>query len=78
MRSVGLMVLAGELASLGKCDQAKDNAKAALSLFRGQMTVANGALIYAACDDLNQAQSLLDEARAAYPKNTVIRVILLR
>ena len=29
-------------------------------------------MIYAACNDQSQAQSLLDEARAMYPKNTVI------
>ncbi len=28
--------------------------------------------VYAACDDLSQAQSLINEARSAHPKNTVI------
>jgi serine/threonine protein kinase/tetratricopeptide (TPR) repeat protein len=74
--SARLMALAGELSILGKCDRAKDSAKEALNLVRGQMNVANAALIYAACGDSSQAQSLLEEARAAYPKNTVISAIL--
>jgi tetratricopeptide (TPR) repeat protein len=40
------------------------------------MNLANGAAIYAACDDRDQAQKLLDEARATYPKNTVINSIV--
>ncbi len=70
--SAGLMNLAGDLATVGKCDQAKENARAALKLFRGRMTLANGALVYAACNDQDQAESLLEEARTAYPKNTVL------
>jgi tetratricopeptide (TPR) repeat protein len=35
-----------------------------------------GAFVYAACDDVSQAQSLLNDARAAYPKNTVLNVIV--
>ena len=66
------MRLAGDLAIVGKCDQAKENAKAALKLFRGRMTLANGTLVYATCNDQSQAESLLEEARAAYPKNTVL------
>ncbi|MEN3327447.1 MAG: eukaryotic-like serine/threonine-protein kinase [Acidobacteriota bacterium] len=71
-----LMGLANDLMYIGKCDQAKANAKAALELLRGQMNLANGAAIYAACDDRDQAQKLLDEARNAYPKNTVINSIV--
>jgi serine/threonine protein kinase/tetratricopeptide (TPR) repeat protein len=71
-----LMGMANDLMYLGKCDQAKANAKAALDLLRGQMNLANGAAIYAACDDRDQAQKLLDEARATYPKNTVINTIV--
>lgn len=68
----GLMNLAGAFAMMGKCDQAKANAKAAINLLRGQTNLARGAGVYAACNDQSQAQSLLDEARATYPKNTVI------
>jgi eukaryotic-like serine/threonine-protein kinase len=71
-----LMGMANDLMYIGKCDQAKANAKAALDLLRGQMNLANGAAIYAACDDRDQAQKLLDEARTAYPKNTVINKIV--
>src|SRR6185369_9213671 len=45
----GLVALAGNLVYLEKCSEAKDNAKAALSAFRGQMTVAGAAQVYAAC-----------------------------
>jgi eukaryotic-like serine/threonine-protein kinase len=71
-----LTSLAGELVMVGKCDQAKDKAKAAMNLVRGQKTLANAAMVYAACGDQGQAQSLLEEARAAYPKNTVIASIV--
>jgi tetratricopeptide (TPR) repeat protein len=71
-----LMGFANDLMYIGKCDQAKANAKAALDLLHGQMNLANGAAIYAACDDRDQAQKLLDEARAAYPKNTIINSIV--
>jgi tetratricopeptide (TPR) repeat protein len=70
------MGFANDLMYLGKCDQAKANAKAALDLLRGQMNLANGAAIYAACDDRDQAQKLLDEARAEYPKNTIINSVV--
>jgi tetratricopeptide (TPR) repeat protein len=67
---------AGQLVIVGKCKQAKDKAKAAIDLVRGQMTMANAALVYAFCGDQEKAQSLLDGARAAYPKNTVIASVV--
>ena len=70
------MVLAGELAFLGKCEQSKNYVKQALDLLRGQMSIANAAIIYAACNDLNQAQSLFNEARTLYPKNTVVSGVI--
>src|SRR5215213_2030125 len=42
---------AGELVIVGKCEQAKDRAKAAINLVRGQVSMANAALIYAVCGD---------------------------
>lgn len=72
----GLMSRATNLLFLEKCSDAKDNAKAALSLLRGQMIIANAALVYAACDDQSQAQSLLDEMHKLYPENTVIESIV--
>src|SRR6185503_14822057 len=71
-----LMGLANDLMYIGKCDQAKSQAKAARDLVRGQMNLGNGAAIYAGCDDPEQAQKLLEEARAAYPKNTIIQSVV--
>jgi len=71
----GLMNFAGNLVFLGQCDQAKENAKAAMSLIKGQMNLPAAAFIFAACDDQSQAQSLLETARAAYPKNTIINTV---
>lgn len=70
------LIMAAHLQQIGKCDEAKSNAKSGLSLLRGQKSLAMGAFVYAACDDLSQAQSLLNDARTAYPKNTVINVIV--
>src|SRR5215212_9408051 len=71
-----LMGSASDLMYIGRCEQAKAHAKAALDLLRGQMTLANGAAIYAACEDRDQAQKLLEGARAMYPKNTVIQSVV--
>ena len=68
----GLMDLADELATIGKCDPAKANAKAAMDLHRGITNMARAASVYAACGDLGQAQSLLEQARTASPYNTII------
>lgn len=71
-----LLNFAGNMTILGKCQQAKDNAAAALTLFRGDIGIANAALIYAACNDANRAEALLEEARAAAPQNTVLATII--
>ena len=72
--SVLLTDHAHDLMYLGKCDSAKAQVKAARDLFRGEMSI--GAAIYAGCNDPDQAQKMLDEARAAYPKNTIIQSIV--
>src|SRR5215207_7324095 len=72
----GQMAVAGNLMLVGRCDEAKQKAKTALSTVRAQMIVANAALIFASCDDQGQAQSLLDEMRKLYPRNTVIASII--
>jgi len=72
----GLATRAANLSFLEKCSDAKDNAKAALSMLRGQMIIANAAVVYASCDDQSQAQSLLDEMHKLYPENTVIESIV--
>jgi serine/threonine protein kinase/tetratricopeptide (TPR) repeat protein len=74
--TTALLTMAAHLEQLGQCDEAKSNAKSGLNLLRGQKSLAMGAFVYAACDDLTQAQSLLNDARTAYPKNTVINVIV--
>jgi eukaryotic-like serine/threonine-protein kinase len=73
----GLMALANNQVYLEKCSEAKNNVKAALALVRGQMILANAALIYASCNDQGQAESLLSELQKLYPKNTLIGAILM-
>ena len=67
----GLMNLAGDFVYVGKCPEAKNAAKTALSLSTGHSTLVPGLLVFAACDDHSQAQSLLDELRKQYPKSTL-------
>ncbi len=67
-----LLNFANNLLLVGKCDQAKDKAKASLALFRGQFGVAGSAMLFASCDDSSQAEQLLEHARANNPKNTVL------
>jgi tetratricopeptide (TPR) repeat protein len=74
--ATNLMGLSGSLVMIGKCDQAKDNAKAAMNLVRGYMTLSSAALTYAACGDTSQARSLLDEVRSAYPQNMLVAAIV--
>ncbi len=74
--TTSLLTMAAHLEQLGQCDDAKSNAKNGLGLLRGQKSLAMGAFVYAVCDDLSQAQSLLNDARSAYPQNTIINVIV--
>ena len=67
-----LSTLAGNQLLAGKCQQAKDNAKAALSIFRGRQATAEIGLIYAGCNDATQAQAILNELRTKYPTDTII------
>lgn len=71
-----LLALAGNQVYLEKCSEARTNAKAALETFRGQVTMANAALILAACGDLSQAQALRTELLKQYPKNTFLAAIM--
>jgi len=68
----GLMNLAINFALVGKCSEGKTQAKTALSLSRGQGIVVPAILLYSACDDLGQAQSLLEDLRKQYPKSTLV------
>ncbi len=67
---------AGNLSILGKCDQARTNANAALSSFRaGAFAISGAATIFAACNDTARAQALLDQAHAAGPTNSFLKLI---
>ena len=67
----GMMNVAANFAVVEKCSEAKNYAKSALSLSRGQSVLVPGVLVSAACDDQGQAQSLLEELRKQYPKSTL-------
>ena len=69
--------LASNQLLLGKCQQAKANAKAALTSYSGRNALAGAALIYAGCGDVSQAQSIINQLRATYPTDTIINSILL-
>jgi len=74
--ATAVLTMASYMEQVGKCDEAKSSAKTALGLARDQKSVAMASVIYATCDDSGQAQSLLNEVRSAYPKNTVINSIV--
>jgi serine/threonine protein kinase/tetratricopeptide (TPR) repeat protein len=67
--------LAANQALFGRCPQAKENLKTGLAQFRGRLSLSFSALIFAACSDLSQAQSLLDEVIGLYPKDTPVAVM---
>jgi tetratricopeptide (TPR) repeat protein len=68
--------LAANQALVGKCQQAKENLKAGLTEFRGRLSIAGAALVFAGCGDQGQAQTLLDEALRLYPKDTPVAVMM--
>lgn len=70
-----LLSLAADLAVVGRCEQAKNRANAALDLFRGEFGMASAAMIYAVCGDLSRAQATMDAVRAAAPLNTFVTSI---
>ncbi len=72
-----LLNLAGNMVILGKCQQAKENMAASLELFRGDFGLTGGAIIYAACGDPGRAQTMIEAARAAAPKNTILTSIII-
>jgi serine/threonine protein kinase/tetratricopeptide (TPR) repeat protein len=71
-----LLGLAGNMAVLGKCDQARNYVKAGMTLFQGEMGVASAAMVHAACGDGDRAQGMIDAARKAAPKNTILASII--
>ena len=71
-----LLSLAANQLVLGKCQQAKENTKAAVALYRGRSDLTGAALIYAACGDANQAQTILNQLRTTYPTDFIINSIM--
>jgi tetratricopeptide (TPR) repeat protein len=71
-----LLGLASNQLVLGKCQQARENTKAASALNRGRNGRAGAALIYAGCGDASQAQAILNQLRTTYPTDTIISSIL--
>ncbi|MGH9904301.1 MAG: tetratricopeptide repeat protein, partial [Pyrinomonadaceae bacterium] len=56
----------------GRCDQAKTNASAGLALSRGRFSIGFASLAFAICNEVRQAQLLIDEGLRLYPKNTAV------
>jgi eukaryotic-like serine/threonine-protein kinase len=70
--ALGMTGLAVNSMFVGEREQAKSNARAALAMIRSERVLATAALVFAACDDQAQAQSLLDELRKQAPKSTAV------
>lgn len=71
-----LLGLAATQLVLGKCQQAKENTKAALALYHGRNDLTGAALIYAGCGDVNQAQAILNQLHTTYPTDFIINSVL--
>jgi eukaryotic-like serine/threonine-protein kinase len=69
--SQSLVKLGADQSLVGRCDHAKANAKSALALSRGRLSLTPAAFVFATCNDVSQAQSLVDEAVKQSPKDTV-------
>jgi eukaryotic-like serine/threonine-protein kinase len=65
-----LISLASNQALFGKCDEAKENAKAGLAQSRGRVSLLSASLVFATCDDAGQARALLDDALKQFPLDT--------
>jgi serine/threonine protein kinase/tetratricopeptide (TPR) repeat protein len=70
-----LITLAFYQAILGKCQPARENAKAALGLIRGKFSMVNAGLVSAMCGDESQAQSLIDSMTSMFSSSTEIDAI---
>ena len=64
------VILASNQALFGKCKEAKENAKLALSYSRGRISLMTAALVFVSCNEGAQAQSLVDEATKQFPLDT--------
>jgi tetratricopeptide (TPR) repeat protein len=59
----------------GQCAQTKASATQALSLARNQVSLTRAALALALCGESSQAQSLVDELKTQFPKDTLINTL---
>ena len=57
-------------AVVGRCQQAKEGVARGLALSRDRIGLGTAAMTLAYCNELGQAQSLLDELQRRYPKDT--------
>ncbi len=71
------ITLGANQAFFGKCQQAKQNATAGLALSRGRISLMLAGFVFAACNDLGPAQSIVDEASRLYPKDTTVVSMLV-
>ena len=71
-----LLNLASYQAISGKCPDALANTKAALALYRGRDSLSGAAMIYGACNDVNQAEQLINSLRSTYPTDTIIQSLM--
>jgi len=67
-----MIVLGSNAALFGKCQQAREHVTNGLALSRGRISTPLAALVFATCNDLPRAQSLLDESLKLYPKDTIV------
>jgi serine/threonine protein kinase/tetratricopeptide (TPR) repeat protein len=72
-----LLNVAGNMVVLGKCERAKENMSAAWALFRGDFGLTGGAINQAACGDIARAETMIDAARTAAPKSSVLTSIVI-
>jgi serine/threonine protein kinase/tetratricopeptide (TPR) repeat protein len=68
--AINLAILASNQVLFGKCKEAKENAKLALSYSRGRISLMTAALALAGCDEVAQAQSLVDEGTKRFALDT--------
>jgi eukaryotic-like serine/threonine-protein kinase len=71
------MSIALRQALLNRCDQAKQNVALALAFKRGRTILASAGLAVAICNDVEQAESLMDELSKLYPKDTIANTLIV-
>jgi serine/threonine protein kinase/tetratricopeptide (TPR) repeat protein len=64
-------------AVLGRCQQAKERVARGIALSRDRIGLGSAAITLAYCNELGQAQSLLDELQKRFPKDTATVGVLV-